>query len=150
MYLLLISIGLLCIAVGFYNLNKIKDEDSISKSSENKDIIKDKDIFQNVLSDNFKYDLLEERVNQLEKIILDDSILIEKDFQNIKEMVIKGNANLKSLSIDKNFDIENESIKKYLKIKELEESGNNTEEICKRLHMNKGEVLLLKKLYKEY
>lgn len=150
MYLLLISIGLLCIAVGFYKLNKIKYEDSISKSSENKDIIKDKDIFQNVLSDNFKYDLLEERVNQLEKIILDDSILIEKDFQNIKEMVIKGNANLKSLSIDKNFDIENESIKKYLKIKELEESGNNTEEICKRLHMNKGEVLLLKKLYKEY
>lgn len=150
MYLLLISIGLLCIALGFYNLNNIKDEVSISKSSENKDVIKDKDIFQNVLSDNFKYDLLEERVNQLEKFILDDSTLIEKDFQNIKEMVIKGNANLKSLSIDKSFDIENESIKKYLKIKELEESGNNIEEICKKLHMNKGEVLLLKKLYKEY
>lgn len=150
MYLLLITIGLLFIGLGFYRLKNTKLANSTLKCKETEYIKKEKDLFKDVLSDNFKYDLLEERVNQLEKIILDDSILIEKDFQNIKEMVIKENPNLKSLSIDKNFDIENDSIKKYLKIKELEESGNNIEDICRLLDMNKGEVILLKNLYKEY
>lgn len=101
MFILLVVVALLSIFIGIRNLNLTKNDiGNISKkinsgNSKNKNLA-----FKDNLNLEMKYTYLEKRIEDLEKIILEDSILIEQDYDKIKEMVYKNDSSLNSLSID--------------------------------------------------
>ncbi len=78
----------------------------------------------------------------LKKTIVDKDCNLESLNKRVKELELEL---LRSKDRAKSF--ENEY--KYMEIKNYEEKGYSIEEICEAVSMNEGEVILLKKLYKD-
>ncbi|MGL4774119.1 MAG: DUF6115 domain-containing protein [Clostridium sp.] len=74
--------------------------------------------------------------------IMDDII---KEDENENEYLLKGNQDVIS---DINFNLKKEDEGKTDKIRELIKRGLSDDEICKELSLGKGEVLLVRSLYK--
>ena len=133
MPIIMICIGLLLIA---YSSNAIKKQKNLENENNNS-------LFNNVLSENeknadsYKYDLVLLRKDMAESLteLQEEIIEIKRNLNMVKE---------EEENIDNSDDIESKSkiIKKML------EEGMSDEDICKKLSIGKGEVLLVKGLYK--
>lgn len=108
--------------------------------------------------------LLNERVKQLEQLLTEipsnleeiedieekNSLIENTKNRNIEvENVEIDNSLIEDLNIE---DMENNNygLDKYKLLLEYKAKNYSLEEICTKLNMNKGEVLLLKNLYKDY
>lgn len=124
---MIIGIGL--IAMGTFierqkkNINK--DEETIDEVLREEATIKSGD------TEKKERQLLEKRIDLLEEMLFKKTL--EEESQN--SMVLEEK-------------IEGDSLEQYKLIKKHEKQGKSIDEIAKLLHMNKGEVLLLKSLYK--
>ena len=123
MFTFLVSTGMICIALGLYN-EKIRKGDSTSyefeENSPSREIMDIKD-----------------RVNNLEKLIL---------YGDGPEEHSEPRENLFSQDLEK----ANIFLDKYKLICKYEASNLSIEEICSKKKKKKGEILLLKNLYKNY
>ncbi len=109
--------------------------------NQKKNINKDEEIIDEVLreeatiksgdTEKKERQLLEKRIDLLEEMLFKKTL--EEESQN--SMVLEEK-------------IEGDSLEQYKLIKKHEKQGTSIDEIAKLLHMNKGEVLLLKSLYK--
>lgn len=131
MVYILIVIGLSLIAIGKffqkkYRVDFIESEfiDEIYSRNE-KELAKPKES---------KREPLEKRIEILEQMLF--SKLLEEQ------------KNEKAVETDLEDDREEDSYEKYLMIKKYERQKKSLDEIAKLLNMNKGEVILLKNLYK--
>ncbi len=111
---------------------------------------------------------LEKRTNTLPKDIstsetynsevkATDSTIYEKEIDGLKERLESIEEILFSNILEENIDrstgsteilVERDALEKYKIIQKYEKQGKNLDEIAKLLDINKGEVLLLKNLYK--
>lgn len=164
MFYVLITAGILILVLGLYiDKNNISEYPiALDKKNEYREM-----------------EYLEDRVSELEKTLFSHSLEIERyknkniEDVNLEEKVeniegensktiiseklkiqgkIETRGNIREqLHKDKNRENKkNESILKYEMIREYEKDGKSIDEISKEMNMNKGEVLLLKKLYKNY
>lgn len=133
----------------------------------------------NEKTDDKEMDYLESRIRELEKTLFSHSLAIQRygnenndgreanfqdeayETENTKTLLserdkikskLNNNDKRKEDLYEKGDqgDKKNESLIKYEKIREYEKDGKSIEDMCRELKMNKGEVLLLKKLYKDY
>lgn len=138
---ILIIIGWILI---YFSIKEIKKENcnNFDKILRNKEItVEDKDI----------------EITQL-KIEFSETILeLQKEIYNIKENLEEKkyvNSELKENIFDNireevdNKDDINKEISKSEQVRRLEEQGFTDDEICSKLNLGKGEVLLIKGLYK--
>ena len=166
MPIILILIGLVLV---IYNYIALKKESIPFEIHDNEEKLKKNNSFENVLEkskdelNEYKIELGVFRKNVAESLTeLQEEILEIKKYLNI----IKNNDNLYEDKIEKeNLIIEEDSFynkfdnnviseinfnsKKTEKIKELLNEGLSEDEICHRLSISKGEVLLVKDLYKK-
>lgn len=71
--------------------------------------------------------------------------------ENLEKEFYRGKTtSFHDIAISTYKDISLSSLDNYRKVLEYEEKNYSIEEISKKLHMKKGELLLLKNLYKEY
>lgn len=98
--------------------------------------------------------LLQNRIEDLERIILEDASYIEDD-SYMEDEIIENSIEDSKKTEEIYKDISNNpglsyGLEKYNLLLEYESKGYSLEEICNHLNMNKGEVLLLKGLYKNH
>jgi hypothetical protein len=95
-----------------------------------------------------------DRLERLEAIVYSSEIELEES-ETIREEISQAEfesvleRQKDGLKID-NLDITPEMKEKFKLIADLERGVHSLEEVCKLLDMKKGEVLLLKNLYKNY
>lgn len=94
MFIFLMLVGGISLVLGFRNLS-LNPDLNYKKEREEKG-----SFFKENLDLEGKFSILEKRVEELEKVILEDSILIDTDYDKIKEMVYKNDPTLNKLSID--------------------------------------------------
>ena len=131
MFYFLVAIGISLMVYGIY-----KEKDNLSilvKESPNK-------IELNELN------RLSERIENIEKILF-----FSDDFEaylNEENEILKKDNEVAYEEVENT--ISQNSIEKYKMILKYEKENHSLEEICSLLDMKKGEVLLLKNLYKTY
>lgn len=123
MFTFLLSLGMICILLGLYN-EKIRKGNSTSNELEEN-------------SPSQEITDIKERVESLEKLILYGDVPQERS---------EPRENLFSQDLEK----ANIFLHKYKLICKYEDDNLPVEEICSKLNMKKGEILLLKNLYKNY
>mgnify|MGYP007066369840 CR=1 FL=1 len=128
MFYFLITLGIVLIALGIYKeRNNIKINETYGKATLN-------DFYH-----------LNQRIEAIEKILFfSDSDEFDSDTYKFIENPIENSSNEKLDSMPQN------SLEKYEKILQYEGDNYSLEAICDLMDMKKGEVLLLKKLYKNY
>lgn len=91
------------------------------------------------------FEELKDRIESLESILYEVNIdpVIEE------ELVVR-DEDVTYESVAKSIKSPDRSIKIFNSLKQCEEEGYSLEEMCLLLNMNKGEVLLLKNLYRNY
>ncbi len=116
------------------NLNKIKDNGKLYENKEDKHFLNENEIDSEISNDNNKE---VEKINKIDQIIgiEDENLLFDIEAED--ELIPK---------ID--FSGKEESSKTQ-KIKKLLKDGLTEEQICHELSVSKGEVLLVKNLFKE-
>lgn len=133
MFYLLILIGIVFIVLGNI-LERIYSKSSEDISADGNDEKKTRNT-QATMESKKEIGDLEVRIKTLEEMlfnkILEEEIGSSKSKENKKEMKVK-----------------KDSIEKYKLIIEYEKQNKSIDEIAKLLDINKGEVLLLKSLYK--
>lgn len=125
MFYFLIILGILLMAVGIY-----KEKDNLFvKFNEKQEKVEFNELYH-----------LNKRIENIEKILFfsDDS----DDFEKVWEEAV--GEGFHPLPTPQN------SLEKYERILQYEKEDYSLEEICSILDMKKGEVLLLKNLYKTY
>lgn len=149
MPIILILIGLVLV---IYNYIALKKESIPFEIHDDEEKLKKNNSFENVLEkskdelNEYKIELGVFRKNVAESLTeLQEEILEIKKYLNI----IKNNDNLYEDKIEKENLILKADSKKTEKIKELLNEGLSEDEICHRLSISKGEVLLVKDLYKK-
>lgn len=85
---------------------------------------------------------LVKRIEDLEKILYD----VDLNFEEEEIELFESNSS----RVGSTVDISDEPITIFDTLRQCEEEGYSLEKICLKLNMNKGEVLLLKNLYKNY
>ncbi|MBC8588348.1 hypothetical protein [Paratissierella segnis] len=128
MFYFLMTLGIVLIALGVYKeKNNIKTDEKYGKVALN-------DLYH-----------LNQRIEAIEKILFfPDSDEFGDDTYKSIEKSIEKSLKEEPQSIPQN------SLEKYERILKYEEDNYSLEEICNLLDMKKGEVLLLKNLYKNY
>ncbi len=99
-------------------------------------VYKDKREKSPLLPPNYKQ--LEKRISDMEKLLFED--LLEHEMLDELSPVEEVRQDLSR---------EEELIRKYTLLKRYERENKSIEEICRLLNMQKGEVFLLKNLYKD-
>ena len=122
MYYLLTLIGVVLIVLGINDKEIKKGPDQNSVSGEFIDLL--------------------QRIEGLEKIIYD----VDLNFEEEKVESFEVNYQ----SVGETIDITDEPLTIFDTLRLCEEEGYSLEKTCSTLNMNKGEVLLLKNLYKNY
>lgn len=123
MYYLLTLIGVILIVIGISDYEFGAVPRPKDKTKEYKDLIR--------------------RIEDLE------STLYAIDFDFEEEVKVK-EVEPTYESVSKSINVPDESVKIFNTLRQCEEEGYSLEETCLLLNMNKGEVLLLKNLYKNY
>lgn len=85
---------------------------------------------------------LVKRIEDLEKTLYD----VDLNFEEEEIELFESNFS----SVGNTIDISDQPITIFDTLRQCEEEGYSLEKICLKLNMNKGEVLLLKNLYKNY
>ena len=145
MSILLIVLGIILILINYRALNKDK------KSNFN-------DIYNNAdkLTKDYDFELMAIRKDMAESILdlqkeieeLKNVINYSKDIKNINkssDIVIDNNITTKDITEEKISENDND---KVTKIKSMIEDGYTDEEICNKMQIGKGEVLLIRGLFK--
>lgn len=122
MFYFLITLGIVLIALGIYiEKDNIKTNEKYNKTALN-------DLYH-----------LNQRIEAIEKILF---------FSDPDEY--DGYIENNTLQEEQPNDLPQNSLEKYERILQYEKKDYSLEEICDLLDMKKGEVLLLKNLYKNY
>ena len=79
---------------------------------------------------------------------IEEFVILEKRVAYIEKILFEDVSNDIPLETEENKA--ESGLEKYILLRKYERENYSMEEICKLLNMNKGEVLLLKKLYKDY
>ncbi len=79
---------------------------------------------------------------------IEELVILEKRVAHIEEILFEDIPEDVELETDENRG--ETGFEKYMLLKRYEKEGYLLEEICELLNMNKGEILLLKNLYKDY
>ena len=145
MSILLIVLGIILILINYRALNKDK------KSNFN-------DIYNNAdkLTKDYDFELMAIRKDMAESILdlqkeieeLNNVINYSKDIKNINkssDIVIDNNITTKDITEEKISENDND---KVTKIKSMIVDGYTDEEICNKMQIGKGEVLLIRGLFK--
>lgn len=145
MSILLIVLGIILILINYRALNKDK------KSNFN-------DIYNNAdkLTKDYDFELMAIRKDMAESILdlqkeieeLKNVINYSKDIKNINkssDIVIDNNITTKDITEEKISENDND---KVTKIKSMIVDGYTDEEICNKMQIGKGEVLLIRGLFK--
>ena len=145
MSILLIVLGIILILINYRALNKAK------KSNFN-------DIYNNAdkLTKDYDFELMAIRKDMAESILdlqkeieeLKNVINYSKDIKNINkssDIVIDNNITTKDITEEKISENDND---KVTKIKSMIVDGYTDEEICNKMQIGKGEVLLIRGLFK--
>ncbi|MFZ7131473.1 MAG: hypothetical protein ACOWWR_03870 [Eubacteriales bacterium] len=145
MFGFLLIVGFACIAFGFYL--KKKSPQSLQKEQytgqdQIEIIVKRLDDMEKIL---FNTDIVEEEFQETEDI---------KDFHVNFEQIAKEAIHHKVTQESKvethRSQLSASALEKYRSISRLEDQNYSIDEICKMLNMNQGEVILLKKLNRDY
>lgn len=131
MFYFLVTIGISLIVYGIY-----KEKDNLSI------LVKEK---HNKIELN-ELNYLSKRIENIEKILF-----YSNDFEaylNEENEILKKGNEVTYEEVENT--ISQNSLEKYKKILQYEKENHSLEEICSLLDMKKGEVLLLKNLYKTY
>ncbi len=131
MFYFLVTIGISLIVYGIY-----KEKDNLSI------LVKEK---HNKIELN-ELNHLSKRIENIEKILF-----YSNDFEaylNEENEILKKGNEVTYEEVENT--ISQNSLEKYKKILQYEKENHSLEEICSLLDMKKGEVLLLKNLYKTY
>ena len=132
MVYILVFIGVLLILIGVYmekNMGVDSRTEKISTFSDN----------QSNFAEIQELSDIKLRIKNLENIVFNISYSDEYE-----EVVYKFD------SIEEKSNSSTNLVKTFEMLCKYEKEGNSLEEICELLNMNKGEVLLLKNLYKNY
>ncbi len=79
---------------------------------------------------------------------IEELVILEKRVAHIEKILFEDISDDIPLEAEENKA--KSGFEKYILLRKYESEDYSMEEICKLLNMNKGEVLLLKKLYKNY
>lgn len=115
-------VGVILIVLGIY------DDKSLSVA----EVTPEPEVFKDLIK----------RIEGLEKTLYDVDLNFEKDEIELFESNFS--------SVGSTIDISDEPITIFDTLRQCEEEGYSLEKTCLKLNMNKGEVLLLKNLYKNY
>lgn len=144
MFVFLLLLGILSILTG-----AILFKDS-------KNIIREDASFSSILKKEDNYTYLDKRITELEKLFFNEGIYAREinDYQkeNFSISEKKYQDRLEDIENEERLEenkIESNMAKLYKEVLEFEKQGVELTEICNILNMNKGEVLLLKNLYKD-
>lgn len=144
MFVFLLLLGILSILTGAI----------LFKDSRN--IIKEDTSFSSILKREDNYTYLDKRITELEKLFFNEGIYAREinDYQkeNFSISEKKYEDRLEDIENEERLEenkIESNMAKLYKEVLEFEKQGVELTEICNILNMNKGEVLLLKNLYKD-
>ena len=118
----LILIGIIFIVLGITD----KESLSVAEVTPEPEVLKD----------------LVKRIEDLEKTLYD----VDLNFEEEEIELFESNFS----SVASKIDISDEPITIFDTLRQCEKEGYSLEKICLKLNMNKGEVLLLKNLYKNY
>lgn len=131
MFYFLVTIGISLIVYGIY-----KEKDNLSI------LVKEK---HNKIELN-ELNHLSKRIENIEKILFYSNDF--EDYLNEENEILKKGNEVTYEEVENT--ISQNSLEKYKKILQYEKENHSLEEICSLLDMKKGEVLLLKNLYKTY
>lgn len=143
MFYFLVILGLSCIILGiFLNNSKSKNQGQNQDPS---------------YQETEELYLLHERVRQVEKLLAGETPYLDEIEEGSskedkdREVGAKGKEDRIKEDIDRqSIGSGNYGLDKYKLLLRYEEENYSLEEISSKLNMNKGEVLLLKNLYKDY
>lgn len=130
MFNLLVFIGLALIILGLYIDSALPDSSGLNQ--------------------------LRHRIENIENILYNNDHIFEDDekyFENteieVDDITFKSVMDESSIQAEK-IDVSSNTLKAFEVISLYEDGKKTLEEVCKTLNMKKGEVLLLKNLYKKY
>ena len=120
------------------NLNKLKDNGELYKNEENKHFLDENEVDSEIMNKyNEEKDKEAEKINKIDQIIgiEDENLLFDQEAED---------------ALNPKIDFsEKEESSKTQRIKKLLKEGLTEEQICHELSVSKGEVLLVKSLFKE-
>ncbi|MPW24814.1 hypothetical protein GC105_03285 [Alkalibaculum sp. M08DMB] len=153
MFYILCAIGVILIVIGIYKENNkitgsvIQDAENDINSQEFNELKIRMTNIENILSYDFPEILKEEQI--IDNIDISDGAI---SYESVAKVV---NENISKMDFTPN-EIDEDAIpstlgiEKFNLLSQYEKEDYSIEEICTLLNMNKGEVLLLKSLYKYY
>lgn len=103
----------------------------------------------NKSNDTDKLDKILHRIEHLENELNRKNIILEEEDISFSEILEIANIEIDDIDEEK-FDVDAKTLEAFKTISQYENGKYTLVQICKILNMNKGEVLLLRNLYKKY
>lgn len=148
MFIFLNTFGLICILSGVYiNRRYVNSKDTSIIDNDNLSIIlKRLEALEDIVFYEENESILEidSGINDINEMEFSKSL---EEYQN-KVDNIEDYDNKENDTLKMDIPLSSSSMEKYKLICKLEKDNYNLEQICKEIKMSKGEVLLLKSLYK--
>lgn len=142
MFSFLVFIGLVLIFLGVYLNNDKSNHDFLESKDINQETHKLDDIINRI--ENLEYEFKNKKTNISREVKFIDILESAETQQEEYELIVDVKTKAKE------FEVLEDNQKAFKAISLMDEGKYSLEEVCKILNMKKGEVLLLRNLYKKY